>query len=147
MERRDFIKKTGALVAGMLAEGAVAETRSSSVPLGESGDLSFQQTETGGSAARRLQDARMKDFDDSKFEPVVIPHTNARLPEHSFDDKATNLCQPIAVTSSFSVNEYTDPTGCLSSRARVHHLMPMVTEKHAHQAEIAVQKFCAISLA
>jgi beta-galactosidase len=31
--------------------------------------------------------ARMKDFDDSRFERVVIPHANIRLPWHSFDDK------------------------------------------------------------
>lgn len=29
----------------------------------------------------------MKDFDDSKFERVVIPHANTRLSWHSFDDK------------------------------------------------------------
>jgi len=32
-------------------------------------------------------EARTKDFDDSKFERVVVPHTNARLAWHSFDDK------------------------------------------------------------
>jgi beta-galactosidase len=34
-----------------------------------------------------IAEARVKDFDDSKFERVVVPHTNARLPWHSFDDK------------------------------------------------------------
>ncbi len=34
-----------------------------------------------------IPDARAKDFDDSKFERVVIPHTNTLLPWHSFDDK------------------------------------------------------------
>jgi len=28
-----------------------------------------------------------KDFDDSGFEPVVVPHTNVRLPWHGFDEK------------------------------------------------------------
>jgi beta-galactosidase len=34
-----------------------------------------------------VPEARMKDFDDSGFERVVIPHSNTRLPWHSFDDK------------------------------------------------------------
>jgi beta-galactosidase len=32
-------------------------------------------------------EARMKDFDDSGFDRVVVPHSNTRLPWHSFDDK------------------------------------------------------------
>jgi len=31
--------------------------------------------------------AHGRDFDDSAFERVVVPHTNIRLPWHSFDDK------------------------------------------------------------
>jgi len=34
-----------------------------------------------------VPEARTKHFDDSKFERIVIPHTNIRLPWHSFDDK------------------------------------------------------------
>ena len=32
--------------------------------------------------------AHGKDFDDSGFDQVVIPHTNIKLPWHSFDDKS-----------------------------------------------------------
>ena len=46
-------------------------------------------------------EARMKDFDDSKFERVVIPHSNTRLPWHSFAERNTSLCRFIAVTSRF----------------------------------------------
>ncbi|MGA8271296.1 MAG: glycoside hydrolase family 2 TIM barrel-domain containing protein, partial [Candidatus Sulfotelmatobacter sp.] len=31
--------------------------------------------------------AHAKDFDDSHYEKVVVPHTNVRLPWHSFDEK------------------------------------------------------------
>lgn len=34
-----------------------------------------------------VEGAHAKDFDDSAFERVVIPHTNVKLPWHSFDDK------------------------------------------------------------
>ena len=36
----------------------------------------------------RVDGAHGKDFDDSGFERVVLPHANVRLPWHSFDDKA-----------------------------------------------------------
>ena len=36
---------------------------------------------------RAIAEARAKDFDDSKFERVAIPHSNTRLPWHSFEDK------------------------------------------------------------
>ena len=32
--------------------------------------------------------AHARDFDDSGYERVVIPHTNVRLPWHSFDEKS-----------------------------------------------------------
>ena len=39
-------------------------------------------------SATNSEAARSKDFDDSRFDLVVIPHTNVRLPWHSFDDKS-----------------------------------------------------------
>jgi beta-galactosidase len=38
-----------------------------------------------------VPEARMKDFDDSGLERVVIPHSNTHLPWHSFDDKEYEL--------------------------------------------------------
>jgi beta-galactosidase len=35
----------------------------------------------------KIEGAESPAFDDSKFERIVIPHTNIRLPWHSFDDK------------------------------------------------------------
>ena len=35
-----------------------------------------------------VEGAHGREFDDSAFERVVIPHTNIRLPWHSFDDKS-----------------------------------------------------------
>jgi beta-galactosidase len=87
MERRDFIKKTGTLVAAMLAESAFAET-SSAFPLGQvGGRLVLPMNRNWRFSRSAVAEARTKGFDDSKFERVVIPHTNTRLPWHSFDDK------------------------------------------------------------
>src|SRR5208282_1066413 len=87
MERRDFIKKTGTLVAGMVAESAWAETPSKSPLPVAGGRLVLPMNRNWRFSRSAVADARMKDFDDSKFERVVVPHTNIRLPWHSFDDK------------------------------------------------------------
>jgi len=87
MERRDFIKKTGTLVAGMLAESAFAKPSSSSPPPVAGGRLILPMNRNWRFSRSAVADARTKDFDDSKFERVVVPHANIRLPWHSFDDK------------------------------------------------------------
>ncbi|MGD0509048.1 MAG: glycoside hydrolase family 2 TIM barrel-domain containing protein [Terriglobales bacterium] len=87
MERRDFIKKTGTLVAGILAENAFARPSSSSPLPVAGGRLVLPMNRNWRFSRSAVADARMKEFDDSKFERVVVPHTNIRLPWHSFDDK------------------------------------------------------------
>jgi len=91
MDRRDFLKTTGSLVSATAFSGAEGET--------------IPRTDTGAAAAgtgrwvlplnrnwlysrTRVDGAHGKDFDDSGFERVVLPHANIRLPWHSFDDKA-----------------------------------------------------------
>jgi beta-galactosidase len=87
MQRRDFMKRTGIVIAGMLAESAFADV-SRSIPAPESGGrLVLPMNRNWLYSPSPVADARMKDFDDSKFERVVIPHSNTRLPWHSFDDK------------------------------------------------------------
>ena len=87
MQRRDFIKKTGVVVAGMLAENAFAQTSSSSPQPTAGGRLVLPINRNWRYSRTATPEARTKDFDDSKFERVVVPHTNARMPWHSFDDK------------------------------------------------------------
>jgi beta-galactosidase len=84
MHRREFIKKTGVLIAGALAESAFSETSSPS-PAG--GRLVLPMNRNWRFSRSAVPEARMKDFDDSMFEGVVIPHANIRLPWHAFDDK------------------------------------------------------------
>jgi beta-galactosidase len=85
MERRDFIKGTGTLVAGMLAESAFPQD-SDSLPM-PGGRTVLPMNRNWRYSRSAVAEARMKDFDDSKFERVVVPHTNIRLPWHGFDDK------------------------------------------------------------
>src|SRR5580704_17225356 len=82
MRRRDFMKCTGALIAGMLAETAGLSPE----PSGD-GRVVFSMNRNWRFSRSAVPEARAKDFDDSGFERVVIPHTNTLLPWHSFDDK------------------------------------------------------------
>jgi beta-galactosidase len=87
MQRRDFIKRTSTLIAGMLAQNAFAETSGSTTPPVAGGRLVCPMNRNWRFSRSAVADARKKDFDDSQFERVVIPHTNIRLPWHGFDDK------------------------------------------------------------
>jgi len=81
------MKRTGTLIAGMLAENAFAGTSVLSPAPDVGGRLVFSMNRDWRFSRSAVADARKKDFDDSKFERVVIPHANTRLPWHSFDDK------------------------------------------------------------
>src|SRR5450631_4522121 len=86
MDRRNFLKSTGTFIAGAtIARSALANAATESVaaqgrlvlPLNR--NWRYNRTVTEGAHARA--------FDDSGYERIVIPHTNVRLPWHSFDEK------------------------------------------------------------
>src|SRR5580692_12671357 len=86
MRRRDFIKRTGALMAGMLADSAFAAAFGSAPVPRVGGRLVLPMNRDWRYSRSAVPEARMKDFDDSGFERVVIPHSNTHLPWHSFDN-------------------------------------------------------------
>ncbi len=85
MDRRNFLKTTGTFIAGAsIARSALANAASEPAAAGRlilpmNRNWRFSRSVAEGSHAR--------DFDDSGYERVVIPHTNVRLPWHSFDEK------------------------------------------------------------
>ena len=87
MQRRDFIKTTSTVIAGMLADSAFAHTSSSSPVPEAGGRLILPMNRNWRYSRSATGEARGKNFDDSGFERVVIPHTNTRLPWHSFNEK------------------------------------------------------------
>ena len=86
MDRRDFIKTTGSLIAGatvtqpVFASAADAPAPAGRLVLPINRNWRYSRTFTDAATAR--------DYDDSSFERVVVPHTNVKLPWHSFDDKS-----------------------------------------------------------
>src|ERR1022692_3090819 len=85
MQRREFIRRTSTLVAGMITASAFGETSSLLPEAG--GRLVLPMNRNWRFSRTAKPEARMKDFDDSAFDRVVVPHTTTRLPWHSFDDK------------------------------------------------------------
>jgi len=89
MDRRDFLKTTGTLIAGasvapgLPAAGFAADAQSPAVgrmvlPINRNWRYSPTATEA----------ARERDFDDSQLVRVTVPHANLRVPWHSFDEKS-----------------------------------------------------------
>jgi beta-galactosidase len=82
-DRRDFIKTTGTLLAAALLPRASAFAGVSA----PQGRAILPMNRGWRYHPAKVQGAESPDFDDTAFARVVIPHTNARLPWHNFDDK------------------------------------------------------------
>ena len=86
IDRRQFLKTSGtALAAAKLGGSAQAQN----TPSAQGGGRLVLPINRGWRYSEKMTDAaHATDFDDSSFERVVVPHTNVRLPWHSFPDKA-----------------------------------------------------------
>ncbi len=84
MDRRRFLQSSSALAAG-----AAFSQRISALEPGIAAGRNIYPLNRGWRYnAKASEAARATDFDDSKFTPVVLPHTNLKLPWHSFDEKS-----------------------------------------------------------
>jgi beta-galactosidase len=83
MQRREFIKMTGALIAA-----SNLPTASASAQATVSGSRTvLPMNRSWRYKPSKVEGAHVASFNDSSFEPAVIPHSNIRMPWHSFDDK------------------------------------------------------------
>ena len=82
MNRRDFLKAGSIAVAGLALKTDLAAAPNSS------GRLTFLLNSNWRFSATRTQGDTTPDFDDSGFDLVTVPHTNKRVPWHSFDEKS-----------------------------------------------------------
>jgi len=84
MDRRDFMKTTGTLLAGAaLSQNTLAQAAGSDKPE----RLVFPINRGWRYSPSVVAGGHDLAFDDSKFDRVVVPHTNKSLPWHGFDDK------------------------------------------------------------
>jgi beta-galactosidase len=83
MDRRNFLQGTGTLIAtATLLPSAFARDQGTA-----EGRLVLPMNRNWLYSRKAVEGAHLKDFDDSGYERVVVPHTNVRLPWHSFDEK------------------------------------------------------------
>jgi len=89
MQRRDFLKATTTVIAGATF---APHSRAGIPPLpagsSSEGRLVFPINRNWRYNKSVIEGGHAREFDDSGFERVVIPHTNFPLPWHSFDDKS-----------------------------------------------------------
>src|SRR3984893_7531918 len=87
MDRRHFLKTTGTFIAGAtIARAAFAGATDQ--PKAAQGRLVLPLNRNWRYSRVVTEGAHARDFDDSGFERIVIPHTNVQLPWHSFDEKS-----------------------------------------------------------
>ena len=93
MIRREFIKLAG--------ESAATAVLLTSAGIAEQGEASGRQIVPINRSWRyhpaKVEGAEAPEFDDSKFERIMIPHTNIKLPWHNFDDKDFTSSYPHTV--------------------------------------------------
>jgi beta-galactosidase len=88
MDRRDFLKTTSTVIAGAtLAHGSLGAIPGPAADPSGDGRIVLPINRNWRFSKTFAQGAHGKDFDDSGFDRVAVPHTNVRLPWHSFDDK------------------------------------------------------------
>jgi beta-galactosidase len=83
MDRRVFLQRTGTVLAAATLPGVPAFSEESY----SAGRTVFPINRGWRFHPSKVAGAELPDFDDSSFERVVVPHTNIRVPWHSFDDK------------------------------------------------------------
>jgi beta-galactosidase len=88
VERRDFLKTTSTVIAGAIL--APRTLVGDPFPGGATGGgrLVIPINRNWRYSKTVVEGGHLREFDDSGFDRVVIPHTNAREPWHSFDDKS-----------------------------------------------------------
>ena len=92
MDRRSFIRQTGTIIAGAaLAPYALPEADAQGNVSTASGRQVFSMNRNWRYSRHFVEGGHEKDFNDSGFDRVVIPHTNIPLPWHSFDEKSYEL--------------------------------------------------------
>src|ERR1700753_3363879 len=87
MHRRDFLKTTGTVLAAAALPSPAPFSPNPTATKQSAGRLILPMNRNWLYHPAKLEGAHAPGFDDSAFDRVVIPHTNVRLPWHSFDDK------------------------------------------------------------
>src|SRR5215471_11486698 len=86
IDRRGFLKSSSAALAGLAIKDKFRSLAGSSAQ--PASRLVLSMNRNWRFSPTRVENDRALDFDDSGSEQVTIPHTNKKLPWHSFDEKS-----------------------------------------------------------
>ena len=87
IDRRRFLKSSSATLAALAMNDKLAALGTDR-PARPAGRLVLSMNRNWRFSPQRADNATAPDFDDSNFEQVTIPHSNKKLPWHSFDEKS-----------------------------------------------------------
>ncbi len=87
MDRRKFLQQTGTLIASAAIAPYAFPENNAPAAATAAGRLTLPMNRKWRYSRTVIEGGHAKDFDDSGFDRVVIPHTNVRLPWHGFDEK------------------------------------------------------------
>jgi beta-galactosidase len=89
MDRRDFLRTTGTLIAGAtVAPNLPAASFAADATPGTQGRMILPINRNWRYSPKAAPEAHGREFDDSGFVRVTVPHTNLRVPWHSFDERS-----------------------------------------------------------
>src|SRR5215510_12533147 len=87
IDRRDFLKSSSAALAGLAINDKLPALQTSPAAQ-QAGRLVLSMNRGWRFSPQRADKDTALNFDDSSFEQVTIPHSNKKLPWHSFDEKS-----------------------------------------------------------
>jgi beta-galactosidase len=88
MDRRSFLRTSGTILAGTTIASNVAAANYAESGPAAPGRITLPINRKWRYGPSANPAARERDFDDSSFARVSVPHTNLRVPWHSFDEKS-----------------------------------------------------------
>ena len=88
MDRRTFLQQTGTFIAGAALTPYAISKDAAQSDANAAGRLILPINRKWRYSRTQAEGGHDKSFDDSKFDQVVIPHTNVPLSWHGFDEKS-----------------------------------------------------------
>jgi beta-galactosidase len=88
MDRRTFLQQTGTFIAGAALTPYAISKDAAQSDANAAGRLILPINRKWRYSRTQVEGGHDKTFDDSKFDQIVIPHTNVPLPWHGFDEKS-----------------------------------------------------------
>jgi beta-galactosidase len=88
MNRRGFLKTAGNLVVGATVATNLQTGQKAEAATEAAGRVVLPINRRWRYSPKATPAARERDFDDAGFARVTVPHTNLRVPWHSFDEKS-----------------------------------------------------------